>query len=548
MKHGVNREVMKTVEMFIGTMLPRLQSVANNSKNGDELETKQNFNNKNKANLFAIDTNPNPNAKAKGKAGKSGSNKITINRNKIVPKTPPPPDSSPGDSDRSKKREEIKEMAKRRGSVTIYRRPSLPSDEIIANLAEMARTHGNGTPGHYGALSGLKLDLSIDDMANISVNERKQKEIDNCNKSNEKKVSTIATGVNNKNKNALGGISITRNKLNPITPTITRNYVSRSTSPQPADDEKNKGSKTQETGVAKTVDLSHEKHNNNNNNEDIGSDENENETFSLAMNDKLTISKPIAANRTQEMERKDENESKKNTNNDKHGSNHFHRHSDIIYSGNNIFVESDEKMIGNYINRSKHLKPARIINSSLAKGDVVGLSRDIVQYPLELSGPCFLYFRVFFCYVFLFCKKISVHVRLQMCCFLFCFVLYFNYKNNSPVWMESFEVMTHEMSLCETHMNSLLAKGIDVSDDLIDRLESLKVNRVALECEALTGMLKVEEYTQRLKQCMKVDLVLAKYLKKQDRKQEAARVWQRFKIMRAEIYGSKHVPQTQKNW
>ena len=122
---------------------------------------------------------------------------------------------------------------------------------------------------------------------------------------------------------------------------------------------------------------------------------------------------------------------------------------------------------------------------------------------------------------------------------MFLFVFFFVW--NSPVWMESYEVMTNEISLCESHINNLLACGIDPSEDIIDRVELLKVNRVALEVEVLAGMLNVSDYTKRLQKCMKVDLVLAKYLKDQNRKREAASVWQRFKIMRAEIYGTEYM-------
>ena len=102
-------------------------------------------------------------------------------------------------------------------------------------------------------------------------------------------------------------------------------------------------------------------------------------------------------------------------------------------------------------------------------------------------------------------------------------------------YIESFECITAEIEQCQKEIAKSNGKN---AQDLQDRLQGLMTNKNILEIQVNNGILTLEQYTAKVKQAMIVDLALAKYLKTQNRKMEAVRVLQRYKLMKKEIEGT----------
>ena len=382
LKHSTNTKEMKIVSTFIGTMLPRLNS---NLKPIEEQEQ----------------------SKLKN-----------LNDN---------------DSDKE-----------RRDSVTILRRPSLPGDEISQNLPDFGFTrHGDGEVGHYGALSGLKLDLSIDDVMNFAPDDGVNNRIEindynpntninnnnnnngdgniNNNNNNNSNNNNGNNKSNNDNKNVENddsgddddkleslispgalGISITRNKLDPATPTITRNYAaSRSTSPLPpmSDSKNNENDNVYEYDLSLTLNSTKTPNNINDLKKDSSPFLMANDTrfkFNVGKTNKSPKSTPtISRTPTTPTPVSMTGDSVKDKKNSKNGKNRNKKNEEI--------KETDEKTkeidnkpltVSTPIGKSERsMKAVKIIQSSQSKGNLVGLTKDIIQNPLEFCKTIlFFYF------------------------------------------------------------------------------------------------------------------------------------------------------------
>jgi len=98
-------------------------------------------------------------------------------------------------------------------------------------------------------------------------------------------------------------------------------------------------------------------------------------------------------------------------------------------------------------------------------------------------------------------------------------------------------VITHEIELCNNEIAKYSSKKRVPPEELNERLQSFMISKQTLEIAVSTGGLSLEQYSQKLSVAMGIDLKLASYLKKNNRKMEAARVFQRVKIMRKELQG-----------
>merc|ERR1712129_295125 len=101
-------------------------------------------------------------------------------------------------------------------------------------------------------------------------------------------------------------------------------------------------------------------------------------------------------------------------------------------------------------------------------------------------------------------------------------------------YVESFECISKEIEYCQQQILKQQGKNCQYIND---RMQSLQTNKSILEAQVSSGLLSLEDYTNRIKRAMIIDLTLAKYLKSKDRKLEAVRVLQRYKMMKKEIEG-----------
>lgn len=101
--------------------------------------------------------------------------------------------------------------------------------------------------------------------------------------------------------------------------------------------------------------------------------------------------------------------------------------------------------------------------------------------------------------------------------------------------IESFECMTAEI---ERIQGEIQRRGGKQCEDLKDRMQALMTNKNVLEIQVSSGIIELPDYTKKIKKAMITDMVLAKYLNSQNRKQEAGLVFRRYKMMKKEIEGS----------
>eukprot|EP01084_Bolivina_argentea_P248954 416559_1 len=99
----------------------------------------------------------------------------------------------------------------------------------------------------------------------------------------------------------------------------------------------------------------------------------------------------------------------------------------------------------------------------------------------------------------------------------------------------SFDTLSNEI---ENVQQQILRKGGKNCEDEQDRLQRLNTAKTILETRVSNGLLTLEQYTAILKEAMIKDLALSKHLKAQDRKFEASKVFQRYKLMKKEIEGT----------
>jgi len=103
---------------------------------------------------------------------------------------------------------------------------------------------------------------------------------------------------------------------------------------------------------------------------------------------------------------------------------------------------------------------------------------------------------------------------------------------HNPIWFESFEVIMSEIEWTQEQINNNINK-----DDNMDRLSMLNINKTVLEAKVTSQQLTLEQYSDKVKESMNIHANLAKYLNRQNRKQDAYKVLQRYKLMKKELQG-----------